>query len=111
MLKHPRGKRAVIAGALAAVALAAGVTLWATRAPQWFAVVYPNVADRESYDVIGRYHTAPDCRVALRNEFAERRLWGAGGPQVGWECQTGCVVRDDRTLACNRAEAGLDLLD
>ena len=97
---------------MAAVALAVGAyTLWATRVPQWFAVVYPNVADRESYDVIGRYHTTLDCREALRTEFAERRLWGAGGPQVGWECQTDCVVRDDRTLACNRAEAGLDLLN
>jgi hypothetical protein len=112
MLKHPRGKRAVVLGVVAAVAVAAGIyILWATRPPQWFAVVYSNAANRDDYDVIGRYHTPAACRDALRNEFAERRLWGAGGPQVGWECQTDCMVRDDRTIACDRIETGLDLLD
>jgi hypothetical protein len=112
MRVHPRGRRAWILAGFAVGALGVGgVVAWTLRAPPWFAVVYDNVANRADYEVIARTRTRTQCVDALRNEFAERRLWGAGGPQTGWECQTDCIVRAERTLACARIERGLDTLD
>ena len=112
MLIHPKGRTALLGAGIAVAMLAGGAYLaWTMRAPQWYAVVYDNVAKRSDYEVIARTHTREQCGDALRNEFAERRVWGAGGPQVGWECHTDCIVRADRSLECAHRERGLDTLD
>ncbi len=112
MLIRPKGRTAWIGGAIAVAMLGAAAYLaWTMRAPQWYAVVYDDVTNRRDYEVIARTRTRVQCSDALRNEFAERRLWGAGGPQVGWECHTNCIVRADRTLECAHRERGLGTLD
>lgn len=112
MLIHPKGRAAWIGGAIVLAILGAGAYLaWTVRPPQWYAVVYDDAANRRDYEVVARTHTRAQCSEALRNEFAERRVWGAGGPQVAWECQTNCIVRADRTLECAHRERGLDTLD
>jgi hypothetical protein len=111
MLLHPKGPKAMAAAGVAVTVLAVGgAVAWSLRAPPWYAVVYDNVANRAVYEVIARTPTLQQCGDALRNEFAERRLWGAGGPEVGWECHTDCIVHADRTLDCARIERGLDTL-
>ena len=72
MLIHPKGRTALLGAGIAVAMLGGGAYLaWTMRAPQWYAVVYDNVANRSDYEVIARTHTREQCGDALRNEFAD----------------------------------------
>lgn len=89
------------------VSLATGLALSGCGDRNWYAIVYPNGGSRANAEVIGIYKGLDECREGIRQQFVERRLNGAGGRPIVWECVTQCVDAADLTkLDCKRWERG-----